>query len=724
MTLLSPLLSVPHPRTHSLFHILRSSSSSPSSGSKQPPSQGDAKRSSSRKLSNIATAIGLKPKKSAYPVEEPPSPDLPLHAVDIESPPRHTHSKPVSVAVGWSDPHSIRTPLHDDFADRYPQSVFSSDLDPFAAKYNPDSSSTIPESVRFSTFSDASTTESHLRRDPYAYNRMSFASSSSQSHQRSDFTADTSPASSPLLSPMKPSGRRVSRLTVESEKIRTQAYWEEHSHVVSSPSAHRCWPLGYSVSIDSMVSGATLPSAYPLNGVNGPRVVIRQPSASRLHALQAPGPPPSTRLPSAPDGVHQGEERSSHSAASSSSSLSFASSVSSRLDPLEPEGRRRDVRRLKDSKKSTASQPVSPVKDRSHDVYDVTLSKKSQASVASSGSTAAEDPKLVKKQRSFHHARIPMPPLPASFKHTASSSSVSGRDALSVPEGRKGNGQPQHKSPQNPPVLNPTHVRKRLFSGSSLRRSLSSQTQGPDEDTQSILSLTPETLPRQARPHTSSGPNKSGSSSFWDEDPPLSPGPVNEPQEHAPQPILSPAELSKIENMLRGGENVSEFMRSRGNSFTSVATSKFSVRTAPETHTPAGPTSPPPVMRHLDPTGASASRSGSTRARGASLQARVSDVMNARPHTGTTSPGGPTRSQSFQASSLPPPPRSRGRPSTSNGRRHVARRAPESTAPVVPVVRKSGITRRPSFLEIEDEPPPEDSFLDMGKASLDTFGVA
>jgi hypothetical protein len=117
--------------------------------------------------------------------------------------------KPVSVAVGWSDPRALQA---EGFLEAYPQSVFSTDLDPFAtaAKY-PDGPPNISDSLRYSTFSEVSVLDPHVRQDaPHTHNRMSFASSSSLSHHRSDLTSDSSLISSPLLSPVM-SGRHLSR---------------------------------------------------------------------------------------------------------------------------------------------------------------------------------------------------------------------------------------------------------------------------------------------------------------------------------------------------------------------------------------------------------------------------------------------------------------------------------------------------------------------------------
>ncbi|KAI0308177.1 hypothetical protein B0F90DRAFT_1813487 [Multifurca ochricompacta] len=795
------------------------------------PTQCPKLATSSKRLNTLASAIGLKPKKTATPVEEPPSPVLPIHTGDIDPPSHHSKlvHKPVSVAVGWSDPHSLQPPLSKDFVDSYPQSVFSTDLDPFAAAKYSDCSPNVSDSLRFSTFSEVSTLESHVRKDSsYPHNRMSFASSSSLSHQRSDVTSDSSPVSSPLLSPVIP-GRHLSRLTVESERmftresslvspVSTRNCIDEQPFIVTSPSSAtltdfpgqgtipplpKTRPRGFTdvrpsrlSSVDSLASDQKISPVFSPYNFVGPRVVIRQPSSNKLQSIQPPTAPPATELPPAPESPQQDDfsllpafpEHISHSAASSSSSLSFASSTSSRFDPLEAEGRRRDLRRLKDAKKAAKSRPSSPSKDTGRDVRDPSsqssnsrrefsptrtlkkamsiqnLPKKSLGMSAPTYLPVSEDTKPLKKQRSFHHTRIPMPPLPASLKQASSFNPASARDALSVPEDHRVSAQPSPKSPSSSPGLNPTYVRRRLFSGTSLRRPTSSQLAELDDDTQSTVSVPSVTSPL-GRPQINLPPvlNKRELSSFWDEETPSSPGVGNEPQEYAPQQILSAADILKFENMVREGENLSGFVRSRGSSFTSVAASKHSARTTPELATSVSPLSPSSVMRPSDPLVALNGRSsvsGRPRARGNSLQSKVGDVTNGRSQAGSFSTSGQTgRALSFLSlNGLPLPPRSRVRPSTSSGssspateyapplatgdrssvvlmplsppptRRNTARRVPDTPPSASPVLRP-GISRRPSFLDMMDdadrEPsPPGDSFLDMGKASLDTFEAA
>ena len=470
--------------------------------------------------------------------------------------------------------------------------------------------------------------------------------------------------------------------------------------------------------------------------------------------------------------------------------MSFASSTSSKLDALDVEVHRRDMRRLKDAKKSGKSRPTSPSKDTTRDVHDMT-SKPSHSSRefsptrtlrkaisiqnipkrVSSGNgkppspSAVEDAKSMVKQRPFYHARIPMPSLPASLKQTGTSN-ASARDALPVPEEPKVSDQLPLKSPLSSPVLSPTNVRKRLFSGTSLRCSLSSQTPDPDDDSRSIFSLpsvaSPPSLPHSTVPTSgSSSSNKPQLSSFWDDEMPISPDVGNESRDIGPRHILSAADILKFENMILDCEKQNASVRSRKSSITSPAPPNHPVRTAHDPASPVKSVSPPSASRQFYSLGTASSRSlvsGRQRTRGDSLRGKVGDVTNVRPQIGVTSLGQAVRSLSSQSLSslpgLPQPPRQRTRPSTSSGipspttedvplftpgdrssvvalmplsppptRRSAARSTLDhavSTPTLRPVV-----SRRPSFLDMRDDLdreqlPPDDSFLDMGKVSLDT----
>lgn len=794
--------------------------SSKSSSDKQLPCSQGSKPSASKKLSTIATAIGLRPKKTATPVQEPATPILPLHTGDIETPPRPTKPavKPVPVAVGWSDPRALQP---EEFLDAYPQSVFSTDLDPFAtaAKYS-DGIPCVSDSLRFSTISEVSVLDPHLHQDvPHTHDRISSASSSSLSHHRSDITSDSSPISSPLLSPVM-SGRHLSRLTVDSERMREhfppspaspqslRSALDERSRIPPSPSsttltdAHnkgdtitrtrtrsrgkidtgrsRTDPL-----LSDRKSTSSLKAASPM-------VIIRQPSSSRLQSLRPPTAPPASELPPAPGDVQPHDfsllpafvEPPPQSATSSSSSISFASSTSSKLDVLEVDVHRRDMRRLKDAKKSGKSRPTSPLKDSTRDVHDLT-SKSSHSSrefsptrtlrkaisiqsipkLASGNSkvpslSTVEDTKSMTKQRSFYYARIPRPSLP-SLKQTGASN-ASGRDALPVPEEPKASVQLPQKSPLSSPVLSPTNVRRRLFSGTSLRCSLSPQTPDPDDDSPSIFSLPTTASPpfsHSTAPTSGSfSPNKQQLSSFWDDEMPTCPDVGNEPRDIGPRHILSAADILKFDLEC---EKQNGSVRSRESSITSPAPQNRPVRTAHDPPSPAKSVSSPSASRQFYSLGAGSSRSlmsGRQRTRGNSLRGKVGDVSNVRPQIGVTSLGQAVRSLSSQSLSslpgLPQPPRQRTRPSTSSGipspttedvplftpgdrsslvalmplspppaRRSAARPTLDHTAST-PTLRPV-VSRRPSFLDMRDDLdreqlPPDDSFLDMGKVSLDT----
>lgn len=631
-------------------------------------------------------------------------------------------------------------------------------------------------------------------------------------------TSDFSPASSPLLSPIT-SGRHLSRLTVESDRVlpresllaspispqSSRSGWDEGSCIVTSPSSvtltdintapphpktrpRVCTDVRPSTAsgLDYSTSDQKLPYEPPLYNF-APRVVVRQPSSTKIHSLRPPTAPPAVELPPAPESARRDAfsllppfpENAPQSPASSSSSLSFASSTSSRFDAVVPEGQRREVRRLKDSKKATRSRPSSPSKDRSRNVRDSptkiltsrrefspartlkkaisiqNLPKRPQGNTVPSPIVPpAEDTKPLKKQRSFHHTRILMPPFQASSKQAYSSSVSPGRDGPPVPDDRRDSAQSSPKVPITPPVPNPMRVRERLFSGTSSRRHASPQSPGLDDEIQSLPSATsPLTRPHTAIPvNRSSVSHRPELSSFWDEEAlKSSPARGSESQDYGPQQILSPADILKFENMVRDGENLSEFVRSRENSVTSSAISKHSGHPTSEPAMTGGSLSPPPIKRRLDFSQATDSRDDRPRTRGNSLHGKACDSTHA--------PIG-ARSLSFQSLNalpgLPVPPRLRVRPSTSSGpstplaesvpllgvgdrssvilhplspppiRRNVARRKREPTPPPsASVPSRPAITRRPSFLDMRDDPdrdppPPEGSFLDMSKASLDT----
>ena len=619
-----------------------------------------------------------------------------------------------------------------------------------------------------------------------------------------------------------------SRLTVDSERMREhfppspvspqspRSVWDERSRIPPSPSSTTLKDANYKGATvtrsrtrsrgkvdtgcsgtDPLLSDQKMSSTSSLKAAS-PLVIIRQPSSSRLQPLRPPTAPPASELPPAPGDVQPHDfsllpafvEPTPQSATSSPSNKSFPSSTSSKLDALEVEVHRRDMRRLEDAKKAGKSRPASPLKDTTRDVPDLTskpshrsrefsptrtlrkaISIQSLPKRASSGNgklssvSAVEDTKSVTKQRSFYYTRIPRPSLPGSLKQTGASN-VSGRDALPVPEEPKVSVQLPQKSPLSSPVLSPTNVRKRLFSGTSMRCSLSSQPPYPDDDSPLIISLptvaSPPSLPHSTVP--TSGPsnsNKRQLSSFWDDEMATCPDVVNESRDVGPRPILSAADILRFENMILDCEKQRGSVRSCESSITSTASPNHPVRSAHDQASPVKSGSSPSTSRQFYSLGTASRRSlvsVQQRTRGNSLQGKVGNVTNGRPQIGVTSLGQAVRSLSSQSlSSLPglPHPRQHTRPSTSSGipslttedvplftpgdrnsivalvplsppppaRRSPARRTLDHTASIP--ARRPMVSRRPSFLDMRDDldreqPPPDDSFLDMGKVSLDT----
>jgi len=583
--------------------------------------------------------------------------------------------------------------------------------------------------------------------------------------------------------------------------VSPQSLWDDQSRIAPSPSSvtlkdtygnssivprPRTLSRGFidtgHLRTDPVVSDQKVSPVSPHNAPT-PRVVVRQPSSTKLQPLRPRTSPPASELPLAPDDVQQHDysllpafvERTPQSATSSPSSLSFASSSLSRLDNPDAEGRRRDRTRLEDAKKIGKSRPTSPSTDATRDIHGPTSNPSSNSrrqfspirplkkaidiqnlpKQATGNSTplslpSAEVLQPVKRQRSFHHTRIPMPPLPALLKQKSSSDSASGRDPPPIPE----EWSQTQKSPLSSPVLSPTSVRKRPFSGTSLRQSTSSQTPEPNDDTLSIYSLpsvTSMTRPHTAIPiHESSVSNKPDMSSFCDDETPNNLSSGGESRDSGPQHIWSAADILKFENMVREGENLNEFACSRESSITQSA-SKHSVRTTHEQPTSGMLLYPSYATQPFYSLGTASSKfppSGRQRSRGNSLQGKVDDVTSGRLSTGVPFLGQLIRS--LDELELPPSPRKCSRPSISSGaspqpnddlplfitgdrpsvvaplslppmRRSAARRTlkPPSATPTL----KPRISREPSFPDMRDEvyrepPPPEDSLLDMGKASL------
>ncbi|VDB86634.1 unnamed protein product [Peniophora sp. CBMAI 1063] len=560
-----------------------------------------------KKLTSLASTLGLKNRKSGNlrPPNSPPSPVLPLHTGLMEPPsPRARPSMPSSSSrpttqASWDEP---RTPSDAAKHASLTQSVLTtSEMDPFAAQYIPSSASML-ESHALSVFDDA---DEHDDRVPghkadftLAYNRQSYTSSSEADHTNS-LTAplrtrayhphmpdvpDDVGTSPPLLSPAFPDDDwRHSRATTASDKVIRHEHFLPLDAMMNEPPVPQIRPSA---------SASTLRKGRPrgltdVNRVNpmppSPTVVIRQPSLPRM--IPAPQAPPRSNLPPTPAVPSQHLREPSPGDSSSSSGISFASS--SGLHP--PPGQL-----AKALKKAVSSH---------------SLSKRGSGSSTTPTSPPYEPDhpdhpgKAVKKQRSFHHARIPLPPLPSALRHTASTGSDVMPTLARNPSA----------SSNSPSVLSQTMgspqlgaARRRLFSGSSRRSNSSAQRERDDTDVRSLFSLNgapPDEVRRPGRDsELSIATHTTGAGSFWDDgEPPASPGGERERErDYAPQHIMAPADMLRLEEALGAdatGSQAAKFMRERGRSFNSVRTSHsgtFSdaaVSTESDVHFPGSPQS-------------------------------------------------------------------------------------------------------------------------------------
>ncbi|TEB38969.1 hypothetical protein FA13DRAFT_1724919, partial [Coprinellus micaceus] len=487
------------------------------------------------KSKSLNSLFGRKYKKQT-PSLAIPDPPLPIQNIPPERTQSFTNRPPSkSVSSTHSRPDSLepRTPSDVHHNPHYRHSLLTlSDTDPFASPRNVSivSSPHLPtDPTRLSAYSNTSSGagDQSYAKSSHEQPRASFASSSySQNHAY----GPESPIP-PVLSPALPPTRKL--LHKRSDTALNSNRGQQPSPYISitgtsgtlGPNAASSRPLtrprGLTDNGTSQKSGFFPPSSTrppssrrPSNASStrspvmpSPRVVIRQASAQ---GLSKPAPPPSQRLPLPPQPRTEGGDlvratilhpphfRRLHSDSNASSTVSFASCVDPDAFPTDaspnppimtsPVRPRRisdqvttDVEKVHSAEQSSLTPHTPPTLKKA--VSHQSLLKRGPLFSASSSTQALPSPpnreqekdnekekeKTPHKMRIFPHPRIPMP-----LKHSSSSTST-----LIEP------------TPQEQKRVSGSSVRKRLFSGSSLRRPSTSHSV-KDEDSQSVFSFKSE----------------------------------------------------------------------------------------------------------------------------------------------------------------------------------------------------------------------------------------
>ncbi|RDB29190.1 hypothetical protein Hypma_015770 [Hypsizygus marmoreus] len=801
---------------------------------RRPYSEKASRSSKPSGLKSIASAMGFKSKKHptlaiqdpVFPPSRPAHPTLDTNFVT--RPP----SKSVSSTRSRVDSLEPRTPLDDQRVGRHSLLTLS-DIDPFAVRGVVSAPHTPSDLNRLSAHSNSSIPDFFSKNpDSHKYNRISYASSSSNSNphgpepsplsQSTHFPVDSGPTKK-----LKPKRSVGSLIQKQSSPIYPDESlglaWESLAHTHANRNLmsksgssttltdknRLSQPEPTPVARPQMRargmtdSGAIArPGFLPPNdtappkaapqpqpptpsrspSTSSPRVIIRQPSVSRIGL--PPSSPPRHELPPPPP-MSKGTKADSEAVVSpsngsaSSSSLSFASSVSSHKDVMYNQSyspRQKEKKPLDRSSSSKAEldesrntfprtqyPPSTAPRTLKKALSHQSLSKRGYPS--SSPAAPATPPEVLerpmRKQRSFHQPKLPVPSVPIPLRNSNSVGSQlcapSSTDNLPVSEQKRGSAGG---------ISIPT--RKRLFSGS--RRPSTSQSIPPDDDNRSMFSV------------RSDSDQQAGSSFFKSLAPPLSPAatssfwepapetmPSSPAHEYMPQQIMSPAEMARVEASV---EESSIYLRKRG---FSILSSSTMLTSDGEDESPSSTLSPlePIPRKNGSSTGSLPSRSNSLLTKGLTVPPRLS-VRPSTSQANITVPS-PTETSSPKAStsssqpmmSLPPPPRRpRPRPavvpvpilSPTPPPIPAPILAPPLQAPLPdesfgiatplppPPVRKSirakvsvekalhrrSIMRKPSFLEIDDDTDDRDtdvesigeplggSFLDLARESFDT----
>ncbi|KAG7452362.1 uncharacterized protein BT62DRAFT_1071508 [Guyanagaster necrorhizus] len=460
-----------------------------------------------------------------------------------------------------------------------------------------------------------------------------------------------------------------------------------------------------------------------------PRVIVRQASIQRMGL--PPSAPPTQRLPlppsfSVPIVDDDADIILSPDISGGSASSSFTSSMrepymaNQHYIPREDRAQRDTSPELEKSPLSSPKASRTLKKSISHQ----SLTKRGSSSGSPAPPTIGVDPvveKAPRKQRSFHHTRLPMiPPLPLPLRHSSNSVATS-----AVPLNTAGDATSILDKRGSSSGGSASGGRKRLFSGSHFGRHSTSQGPSSEEDKRSVFSLPVESACAGGSSLLSQA-TLSPSSSFWDEstpDIPSSPRP-----EYVPQSILSPAELLEVEANIQDALNFRKQSREHGYSVVSSSTAADDDYGS----IPEGLAAP----FSLD-TGPNLGISLPSLHSRSSMQPTLPSSITSNSFFSYPLPSDPPHS-------LPPPPR-RSRPKTSPAHNDNGIK-PLSPPPRTKVRRKVSVEgnlrpnlmmRKPSFLDIDDgfdhhrvkqqDPPSKvnvkeqihDSFLDLARESFD-----
>ncbi|PBK76743.1 hypothetical protein ARMSODRAFT_1011971 [Armillaria solidipes] len=650
-------------------------------------------------------------------------------------------SKSVSSTLSQAESSEPRTPV-DSNREMHHQSLLTlSDIDPFASH-----GIFIPHSPldpnRLSVYSNSSIIE-YSKRSDAGIKRGSYASSSSQSNYYGD-SPSFSPTSRTASSPDIPSRRKLTSKKSGGDLRRNGSM---PSSVIPAEVTRNFRDAGWDTLPSSGMPITKNSSSVTLTDKNR----LSQPDASHVTrpSLRARGLTDSGGI-HPPNFLRRDSAQSPDKASTSSPLCYLDDDADVVLSPDVSGGSASSSFTSSTREPYMANQHYIPREDRSHrdtsseleksplpspkasrtlkkSISHQSLTKRGSSGGSPAPPTTAADPgveKAPRKQRSFHHARLPMiPPLPLPLRHnnsvapTTASNSAGDATSISDKRGSSSGG-------------SATGGRKRLFSGSHFGRHSASQALPPEEDKRSVFSL-PVESDRVGGSSLLSQTTLSPSSSFWDESTPDVPS--SPKHEYVPQSILSPAELLELEANIQDALNSSKRSRQRGLSVVSSSTGADDDYGS----IPEGLSAPFSLDTGPNP--------------GISVPSLYS-----HPSTQLTHPSSITSSSFFSPPlppdlhhiSLPPPPR-RSRPQTSPAH-HDNGIKPLSPPPRTKVRRKVSVEanlrrnmmiRKPSFLDIDDEfdrdhqrvtqqePPPKvnakqqqihDSFLDLARESFDS----